>query len=187
MIYKSILLGLLIILPQISQAQDRISHRDVRFYKVNKFLQADRIRFTKKRAAQAGCHNFLKKSRVHRAVYFGFGACSLFSQKDCPLDSVIAVAREKDEVSTTVMAEGYSWFPQSEHPQGSKLKSWYCSASADDHPVEVVETEIEKEEIIEDDQSVQKGKTVKTDQVKEEDQVIEESQSLNKDQTKELD
>lgn len=181
MFYKLILLVVLFgcSLP-LSQAQNR-DHRDVRFYKVNKFLQADRIRFTKKKARQLGCHNFLKKSRVHRAVQFGYGACSLFSKKDCPLDSVIAVARKKDDVSTTVMAEGYGWFPQSEHPQGSKLRSWYCSASLEDHPVEIVETEIEKDEVIEDDQ------TVDTDEIAEKDQAIEEGQTMEKDQSQEQD
>ena len=180
MIYKSVFLTLLFLLPQISQAQDRIKHRDVRFYKVNKFLQADRIRFTKKKAAQAGCHNFLKKSRVYRTVQFGFGACSLFSHKGCPLDSVIAVAREKDEVTTTVMAEGYGWFPQSKHSQGSKVKSWFCSASLEDHPVEIVETEIEKEEIIIESQTVEEDGAIN------ENQAFEENQAMKNDQIKEL-
>ena len=171
---------------QLSQAQNR-AHQDVRFYKVNKFLQADRIRFTKKKAKSIGCHNFLKKSRVHRAVQFGYGACSLFSKKDCPLDSVIAVARKKDEVTTTVMAEGYGWFTQSEHPQGSKLRSWYCSSSLEDHPVEIVETEIEKEEVIEEDKAIETDEIAEKDKAVEEGQTIQEDQTIKKDHSLELD
>ncbi len=177
MFYKKVLWAIFLSSSiQLSQAQSQ-DHRDVRFYKVNKFLQADRIRFTKKKAKQLGCHNFLKKSRVHKAVQFGYGACSLFSKKDCPLDSVIAIARAKDEVSTTVMAEGYGWLTQSEHLQGSKLRSWYCSASLQDHPVEIVETEIEKEEVIEEDKVIEIDEK---DQVIEEGQTIQEGQSIKK-------
>ena len=115
----------LVLFPQISAAQS--SRQDIRFYKANKFLQTDRIWFTKKRAAKPGCHNFVKKARVYKAVQFAYAACYLYSQKDCDADSILHVAREKEETNTTVLLEGYGWFPQSDNKRGARVKSWLCT------------------------------------------------------------
>lgn len=112
-----------------AQAKDK-ERRDIRFYKANKILQTDRIRFTRKKANKLGCHNFVKKARVYKLVQFGYVACYIFSDKDCASDSVVAIAREKDEITSAVALEGYGWYPHSDNERGVKLKSWSCSNDA---------------------------------------------------------
>ena len=102
------------------------SNKKIRFYKVNKDMQGDRIMLTSKKSSQPGCHNFVKQVRVHRAVQTGFVACALFEGKDCPLPTVVAVSHEKDPRRTYLLTEGLGWMPQSEEERGVKLKSWLC-------------------------------------------------------------
>jgi len=101
--------------------------KDVRFYKVNKQEQPTRLFFTRKKGRQAGCHNFLKKARVHRVNQFGYQHCSLYTKKDCAPDSITTAIREKDSTPITQLTQGFSWFPESEHKRGKKLKSWSCA------------------------------------------------------------
>jgi hypothetical protein len=109
-----------------SQADAR-NRQDIRFYKANKILQTDRIWFTKKRASKPGCHNFIRKARVYKAVQFAYAACYLYAKKNCESDSIIEVAKEKDETTTTVLLEGYGWLPQSDNKRGVRVKSWSCT------------------------------------------------------------
>jgi len=105
------------------------SRKNVRFYKVNKALQADRIMLTNKKVSQAGCHNFLKKVRVHRMVQTGYMACSIYANKNCEDLSIVTVATEKDPRRTSLATEGVGWYPQSESERGAKVASWYCGQS----------------------------------------------------------
>ena len=105
--------------------------KSVRFYKVNKELQGDRIMLTPKKAASPGCQNFLKSVRVHRAVQTGYTACLLYAEKDCNDDSIINVASEKDPGRTYFLTEGVGWMPQSDEPRGVKLGSWNCGLSVE--------------------------------------------------------
>ena len=100
--------------------------QEIRFYKVNKNLQSDRIWFTKKKGRAPGCHNFLKKTRVYKAVQFGFESCTLYSKKACAAGSEIAVTRKKDPTPLTQFSQGFGWLPASEHKRGVKLRSWSC-------------------------------------------------------------
>lgn len=102
------------------------SNQKIRFYKVNKDLQGDRIMVTSKKSAELGCHNFIKQVRVHRAVQTGFVACSLYQDKDCPITKVVPVSHEKDPRRTYLLTEGLGWLPQSEEERGVKVKSWQC-------------------------------------------------------------
>ena len=108
-----------------SQAEEQV-RRDVRFYKANKILQTDRIWFTKKKAKQPGCHNFLKKTRVYKIVQFGYEKCQIFAAKDCRNDSQISVRLEDAETVNTDLTIGKGWYPISENPRGVKLRSWQC-------------------------------------------------------------
>jgi len=45
-----------------SQASDR---QEIRFYKIHKGGATQRIRFTAKKAKRPGCHNFLRRARLH--------------------------------------------------------------------------------------------------------------------------
>lgn len=101
--------------------------KSIRFYKVNKQLQADRIFLTGNKAAALGCQNFLKKVRVHRAVQIGYVACTLYEKKQCDANSIIAVASEKDPRRTSLLTEGKAWFTYSDNPRGVKLGSWNCA------------------------------------------------------------
>jgi len=98
----------------------------VRFYKVNRQLQADRLRFTNRAAKKAGCHNFIKKTRVHRIVQLGYERCSLYAKKSCLAESVLSAVTEKDKTPVTNLSQGVSWFFDIEHKRGERAKSWYC-------------------------------------------------------------
>lgn len=118
----ALLLSLCIVLP----AHSDETRQNIRFYKINKHEQTDRIRFTSKKGRTAGCQNFLKKTRVYKAIQFGFESCQLFSKKDCPAGTEIPVNRDKDPEPTVTLTQGYGWLPQSEHKRGVKLRSWSC-------------------------------------------------------------
>ena len=99
----------------------------IRFYKINKKDQADRIQFTASKARKPGCHNFIKKARVHRVVQIGYTSCQLYSSKNCAADTAIPAVRAKQsDQQKTELAQGYSWFPVDENKRGARLKSWYC-------------------------------------------------------------
>lgn len=102
------------------------SKKTVRFYKVNRQLQADRLRFTNKAASKPGCHNFIKKTRVHRLVQLGYERCSLYAKKSCLAESIINGVTEKDKTPVTDLTQGKSWFFDIEHKRGTRAKSWYC-------------------------------------------------------------
>ena len=98
----------------------------VRFYKVNKNLQADRLRFTNRAASKPGCHNFIKKTRVHRIVQLGYQSCSFYAKKSCLADSILSAVTEKDKTPMTQLTQGVSWFFDQEKKRGERMKSWYC-------------------------------------------------------------
>jgi hypothetical protein len=130
-------------------AQDQApisSNKNIRFYKVNKDMQGDRVMLTKKKTSQLGCHNFIKQVRVHRAVQTGFIACSVYQDKDCPLASAVPVANEKDPRRTYLLTEGLGWLPQSEEERGVKVKSWKCDidlkADILGHDAQLAKTEV---------------------------------------------
>ena len=131
-----------------SYAKDK-QRRDIRFYKANKILQTDRIRFTRKKGAKLGCHNFVKKARVFKIVQFGYAACHIYSKTDCAPDSIVEIAREKDEITSATLLEGYGWYPYSDNKRGVKLKSWSCSSEAP-APSSFVGTEIESRKAAEE-------------------------------------
>ena len=102
------------------------SSKNIRFYKVNKQLQADRVMLTDKKASSPGCQNFLKSVRVHRVVQTGYSLCSLYTEKNCSANSIVNVATEKDPRKTSLLTEGIGWLPQSDEPRGVSVASWSC-------------------------------------------------------------
>lgn len=142
-------ISMLALLSNITFAQDDApisSNQNVRFYKVNKAMQGNRIILTKKKTSQVGCHNFIKQVRVHRAVQTGFIACSLYEGKDCPLTTAVPVAIEKNPRKTYLLTEGLAWLPQSEEKFGVNIKSWKCDvdleASLLGHDYQLAKAEI---------------------------------------------
>ena len=118
--------GFIVCLSLPALAQNDSKRQQIRFYKINKHEQTARIKFTAKKARAPGCHNFLKKTRVFKAIQFGFESCELFSKKDCPIGSEIRVTRDKNPEPTNKLTQGFGWLPDSEHARGAKLRSWSC-------------------------------------------------------------
>lgn len=104
-------------------AKDR---QDLRLYRVNKDGISDRFWFTRGKARKPGCHNIRKRSRLHRAVQFGYPACYVFTKKNCPADDIVSFTKEDETTPNLTLLEGYSWFSISEHKRGQRIKSWYC-------------------------------------------------------------
>jgi len=84
------------------------------------------LRFTRKKSRQSGCHNFLKRARLHKAVQFGFKNCRVFTQKNCAEESIMSFNRDKEPEPTTDLTQGYGWLPIGEHKRGERVRSWYC-------------------------------------------------------------
>ena len=102
--------------------------QDLRLYRVNKDGLSDRFWFTRGKARKPGCHNITKKSRLHRAVSFGYPVCRIYKKKNCAADSIVSFTRDDDPTPTTDILEGFSWYAVSDHKRGDKIKSWYCGA-----------------------------------------------------------
>lgn len=100
--------------------------QDLRLYRVNKDGISDRFWFTRGKARNPGCHNIFKKSRLHRAVQYGYPVCYIFSKKNCPLESALTFTREDEDTPQLALSQGYSWFTVSEHKRGERVKSWHC-------------------------------------------------------------
>ena len=116
----------LVIAVSVSNAKANDRQR-ISFYKINKDGITQALRFTARQARKPGCHNFLRKSRLHRVVSFGYEVCHVYSTKSCDTESIMSFYREKEpEIKTTDLAEGFGWFPVGDHKRGEKAKSWYC-------------------------------------------------------------
>lgn len=110
-----------------SQASFSKERKDIRFYKINKDEITQKIRFTNRKARKPGCHNFIKKVRLHRTVQFGYQACRVYSKKNCKEESVMKFYREKEpEFTTAELTQGYGWYPVGERKRGERVKSWSC-------------------------------------------------------------
>ena len=124
------------------------NNQTIRFYKVNRAIQADRIKFKKKKSKQAGCHNFLKKARVYKTVQIGYAWCSLYAKKNCAEGSIIALSKDDSEEVRAALAvkiksseiepqadnnlsktmnQGNIWYPIATSKRGAKIRSWHCS------------------------------------------------------------
>lgn len=100
--------------------------QEIRFYKINKDGLTQRLRFTRKKARKPGCHNFIRKARLHRAVQFAYENCRVYAKKDCEKESIMPFYRDKEPEPTTELTQGYGWYPVGEHERGERVKSWFC-------------------------------------------------------------
>jgi hypothetical protein len=99
----------------------------ISFYKINKDGITQALRFTARKARSPGCHNFIKKARLHRVVQFQYKVCHVYAKKRCDADSIMSFYLEKEpESQTTDLTQGYGWLPVGEHKRGEKAKSWHC-------------------------------------------------------------
>lgn len=110
------------------ESDDHKSNRqDIRFYKINKDNITQKIRFTKRKARKPGCHNFIKKVRLHRTVQIAYKQCQVFAKKNCAADSVISFFnKEEPDLHSTELSQGYGWYPVGQNLRGEKVKSWSC-------------------------------------------------------------
>jgi len=102
-------------------------HQDIRLYRVNKDGIETRFWFTRGKGRKAGCHNIPKRSRLYRAVQYGYKTCRVYAKKNCSAETEIMFNRKKEPESSIDLLQGYSWFSISEHKKGPKIKSWSCT------------------------------------------------------------
>ncbi|RBP53408.1 hypothetical protein [Arenicella xantha] len=110
---------------QNSRAETK-QRQEIRFYKINKDGITQRLRFTTKKSRSAGCHNLVKRGRLHRAMQFGYGSCQIFAKKDCDATSLMTFKREKETEVVSDLTQGYGWLPIGEHERGEHFRSWHC-------------------------------------------------------------
>ena len=111
--------------PQ-AQAGER---QRISFYKINKDGITQALRFTRGKARRPGCHNFIRKARLHKVVQFQYRQCQVFSQKNCAADSQMQFYRDDEpEILANNLSSGYGWRPVGDHKRGEKAKSWHCTA-----------------------------------------------------------
>ena len=110
-----------------SVVEEKKSRQDIRFYKMNRDEGVQKIRFTRRKARNPGCHNFIKKIRLHKTVQFAYKQCQVFRKKDCNADSTVTFYTQKEpDTHTTELQQGFGWIPVGEHKRGEKVKSWFC-------------------------------------------------------------
>jgi len=96
-------------------------------YKINKDGITQTLRFTTRKGRKPGCHNLLRKARIHQAVQFRYKVCHVYAKKSCDAESIMSFHLEKEpETTTTDLSQGYAWYPVGDHKRGEKAKSWYC-------------------------------------------------------------
>jgi len=111
--------------PQ-SQASER---QRISFYKINKDGITQALRFTRRKARKPGCHNFIRKARLHKVVQFQYAQCQVFSQKNCSADSQMQFYRDDEpDILAKNLTSGFGWRPVGDHKRGEKAKSWHCQA-----------------------------------------------------------
>ena len=124
MVVRILIASLCLVFLHNVEADER---QEIRFYKINKDEITQRLRFTIKKSRRPGCHNFLRKARLHKATQFGYASCKVFNKKNCAEESVLQFYREKEpEEPVTELDQGYGWLPVGEHKRGEVVRSWYC-------------------------------------------------------------
>jgi len=109
--------------PQ-AQANER---QRISFYKINKDGITQALRFTRRKGRQPGCHNFIRKARLHKVVQFQYQQCQVFSKKNCAPESQMQFYRDDEpEILAKDLSSGFGWRPVGEHKRGEKAKSWNC-------------------------------------------------------------
>lgn len=107
-----------------SLANDR---QRISFYKINKDGITQALRFTRGKARKPGCHNLIRKARLHRVVQFQYKVCHVYAKKSCNAESIMRFHQEGEpETTTTDLSEGFGWYPVGDNKRGEKAKSWHC-------------------------------------------------------------
>lgn len=102
----------------------------IRFYRVNDRGQQTILSVVKD-TDKTGCHNFFKKSRLHRIAVTGFQYCEVYSNKNCDAGSKLSaqwlakkVKSEDKKQPTTRFTKGTRWV--FDRAGNVKARSWQC-------------------------------------------------------------
>jgi len=112
-----------------SSSVDAPRLQTIRFYRANKHQQKIRLNISKSKTDQLGCHNFKRSRRIATIVQIGYQTCSIYTKKDCDIESTIRANHSDQGAFSQLLTQGYGWLPkpQSEKDQrGVKLRSWSC-------------------------------------------------------------
>jgi len=122
----SLFLSALIIISAYTPAEAKVRQR-ISFYKINKDEITQALRFVRGKARKPGCHNFIRKARLHKVVQFSYQQCQVYAKKNCAAESLMQFYRsDEPEIITSDLTEGFGWQPVGEHKRGEKAKSWNC-------------------------------------------------------------
>ena len=111
-------------------ASDGDSKGKIRFYRVNDIGQQTSLTVVKS-TDEIGCHNFFKKSRLHRIAVTGFEYCEVYAEKNCEAGSKLSAqwmakkVKSADKMQpTTTFTKGSRWVFDA---QGNiRAHSWRC-------------------------------------------------------------
>ena len=116
-----------LIIVSTSTTADAKTRQRISFYKINKDDITQALRFVRGKARKPGCHNFIRKARLHKVVQFSYQQCQVYSEKNCAADSIMQFYRDDEpEIIQSDLSEGFGWRPVGEHKRGEKAKSWNC-------------------------------------------------------------
>lgn len=104
---------------------DNKTNKIIRFYKLNKQKQQNRLLIRESRLSKTGCHNFATTPTIYRLTQIGFEYCVIYAKKDCPAGTEI-MGSWKDKKRDIKLTQGGTWFFNQHSPRGEKAKSWYC-------------------------------------------------------------
>lgn len=116
-------------------AEENRNAPTVRFYKINKHQQTSKIKVSKKKTQQAGCHNFSRAKKVFHLIQTGYNACYLYAEKNCSDNSKINATNTKNDTYSEALTEGLAWQPRAlstalnstdNKKQKVKVRSWVC-------------------------------------------------------------
>lgn len=108
-------------------AEVSVKFQDLRLYRVNKDGIESRFWFTRGKSKRTGCHNLRKRSRLYRAVQYGYQSCEVYKNKGCEVQSKVMFNRKDNDEPTSILQQGYSWFAIDEDQRGPRIKSWSCT------------------------------------------------------------
>lgn len=97
----------------------------VRFYKLNKKGQQNRLFIRESRLKKPGCHNFSTSPKIYRLTQIGYEYCIVFAKKNCSAGTEITGGWKGDKIDSK-LSEGGEWLFTHHNKKGVKAKSWSC-------------------------------------------------------------
>ena len=101
------------------------TNKIIRFYKLNKKEQQNRLLIRESHLRKTGCHNFTTTPTIYRLTQIGFEYCAIYVKKDCPAGTEV-MGSWGNKKRDTKLTQGGTWFFNQTFPHGEKVKSWYC-------------------------------------------------------------